>query len=668
MFDSAWDAGLDDQQLAAVTHGMDPLVVLAGAGTGKTRTLTSRVAALVDRGVAPERLLLLTFTRRAAEDMMARAASLCREPDAARRLWGGTFHSVAYRLVAEHAQALGLTDFSVLDPGDATTLMDLLREEHGLADTTTRTPRAATLVDIYSRAVNTGTGARDVITVDFPWCEPHTDAVLALLRAYVARKRARSMVDFDDLLLLWRALMQSPVLGEQLVARWDAVLLDEYQDVNQVQVDIVTALRPGGRGLTVVGDEGQAIYGFRGSRASHLAELVTAYPDARVVCLERNFRSHQPVLDLANVLRPPSAGHRLELRAAAGDRGPRPQLVECHDAAQEARLVVDAVLAAAVDGERLRDQAVLMRSSTHSDLLELELTARRVPFVKYGGLRFLEAAHVKDLLATLRVVTNPRDELAWFRLLRLHEGVGPATAGRLLPLLVDPGQHPDANSVVAHAPAAARSALATTLSAVSGARGAPPAVTVQSCLTALRPLLAARYPDAPARLGDLERLATAAAAAATVADFVADVTIDPPRSTSDTAGAPHLDEDYLTLSTIHAAKGLEWRRVHVIHAVDGALPSDMALRSEDGLAEEARLAYVAVTRARDTLTLYTPLRMPHHRRGRDDRHSYAPRSRFLDDAALATLDVVAAPRPAPAPAAMAAHASAPPPDLTALLS
>lgn len=649
MFDLRWDTGLDDNQLAAATAGRAPLVVMAGAGTGKTRTLTSRVAHLLQCGVAPERILLLTFTRRAAEDMLGRVAAVCGDGNAARRVWGGTFHAVAHRLVAEHAATLGLAQMSVLDPADVVDLIDLLRDEHGLTagDPKVRMPRAGTIADVYSRSVNTARAAREVVATDFPWCEPHVDAVLALLRAYLTRKRDRGLLDFDDLLLSWRALLDDAAVGERLRGRWDHVLVDEYQDVNQIQVDIVTLLRPDGDGLTVVGDDAQALYAFRGAGSGQLLDLLDSYPAARLVKLERNFRSPQPLLDLANVVRPDSSQARAQGQVtlvadrtdtAGALRRSRPALVRCHDAGDEARQVVESVLAAVEDGGRLRDHAVLMRTSHHSDLLEVELTARRVPYVKFGGLKFLEAAHVKDFLAAARAAVNPRDELAWFRLLRLHAGVGPARARAITDLLL--AQPGDVNAAVAAAPPVARVQLGETLEQVSGARlDTDPRRQAACCLGAVRPLVEARYRDAAVRVADLDRLAETAGRAADLGRFVAEVTLDPPVSSSDYAAPPHLDDDYLTLSTVHSAKGLEWPTVHVIHAVDGAFPSDMALSSPDGVAEEQRVFYVAVTRAQDRLRVYTPLRMPHHRRGRDDRHSYAPQSRFLSDDAVAVMDV-----------------------------
>ena len=533
MFDGRWDEGLDDDQLQAVTSGDDPLIILAGAGTGKTRTLTSRVAHLLERGVPPERILLLTFTRRAAEDMLGRATALCGDPSAGRRIWGGTFHAVAHRVISEYSGALGLSEVTVLDPGDVTDLMDLLRDAHGLAADAAgpRRPRAATLAAAYSRAVNTGRPVREVLKVDYPWCEPHTDAILALLREYAERKAARGLLDFDDLLLTFRALLADDAVGERLRCRWDYVLVDEYQDVNSVQVEIVQRLCPSGKGLTVVGDDAQAIYGFRGAGSGHLLHLADSLPQARVVRLQRNFRSRAPLLALANEIRPGDDRHRLTLRAARSEpehvRHHRPRLVRCHDVADEARQLADTVLEAVDDGGRLRDHAVLMRAGSHSDLLELELSARNVPYVKYGGLKFLEAAHVKDFLSTLRVILNRQDELAWFRLLRLHPGIGPARARSLIEI------GDDVNAMVAAAPSPARTDLARSLTMVEQARHnvasgstASPAV-IEPVVAALRPLLVARYSDAEARLADIERLSSAAAAAPDLAAFVADVTLDP---------------------------------------------------------------------------------------------------------------------------------------------
>ena len=520
MFDeSAVLDGLNEQQRRAATQQGGPLLVLAGAGTGKTRTLVARAAWLRgSQGVPASRILLLTFTRRAASDMLARAAAFFDgSSGGADRICGGTFHAIAHKIIRQHAESFSLPpQFTILDQGDATDLMDVLRPDHGLDGTGQRAPRAAACADIYGRCVNTGRPVSEVVTAGFPWCKPFTAQLAALFRAYTARKRARSLLDFDDLLLLWQAALADPVAGPVLRGMFDAVLVDEYQDVNAVQASIVRLLQPDGKQLTCVGDDAQAIYGFRGADPAHLRQLTADYPGLDIVRLDRNYRSRQGVLDLANVIRPSAPGLGLTL---TGDRGPgmSPLLVRCHDEATQAREICARVLEAHEDGAALRDQAALVRAAHHSDLLEIELSARKIPYVKFGGLRFTDTAHVKDFLAAARILVNPADELAWFRLLRLHEGIGPAHARRVLDAL-DPGGaagSPDGWAPAADAaPARSRRALTATLGRLADA-AQPEAATRQvtaaeqatAVLALLDPLIRARYPDATARISDLQRLA-----------------------------------------------------------------------------------------------------------------------------------------------------------------
>jgi DNA helicase II / ATP-dependent DNA helicase PcrA len=651
MFISMFDQGdildgLNEQQRRAATHEGGPLLVLAGAGTGKTRTLVARAAWLRDaQGLPPSRILLLTFTRRAASDMLARAG-MSSQDGSAERIYGGTFHAIAHKIIRRHAESFSLPpQFTILDQSDATDLLDVLRPDHGLAESGQRAPRAATCADIYTRCVNTGRPVSEVLAGSFPWCVPFASQLADLFRAYTARKRARHLVDFDDLLLLWQAALADQAAGPVLRGMFDAILVDEYQDVNAVQASIVRLLQPDGKHLTCVGDDAQAIYGFRGADPAHLRQLAADYPDLDIVRLHRNYRSRQGVLDLANLIRPSAPGLDLTL---AGDRGPGvpPLLVRCHDEATQAREICTRVLESVEDGAALRDQAVLVRAAHHSDILEIELSARKIPYVKFGGLRFTDTAHVRDFLAAARILANPADELAWFRLLRLHDGIGPGHARRVLAILgpdtagqdVPPDGWPRAAEAV---PARSRPALTATLGRLASAASDPdPGTAAQAAaiLAILDPLIRARYPDATARLADLRRLADAAAGQPSLHDALAELTLDPPLSGSDLAGPPRLDEDYLTISTIHAAKGLEWPIVHVPHLVDGALPSDMALGDPGGLAEEHRLFYVALTRARDHLYLYAPLRLHHHRRGRDDRHGFGQLTRFLHRDALAACD------------------------------
>jgi DNA helicase-2/ATP-dependent DNA helicase PcrA len=662
-------AGLNDEQRAAAEHAGGPLLILAGAGTGKTMTLVARARWLREQGVPASRILLLTFTRRAADDMLARACPP--GAPAAERIYGGTFHAIAHRIIRAHAESFALPpEFSVIDPADMTDVLDTLRAEHDLVGTKRRAPRASTCADIYTRCVNTSTPLEQVIAAGYPWCAEFAGRLGDLFRAYGAHKRAHGLVDFDDLLLLWRAALADAAAGPVLRGLFDAVLVDEYQDVNAVQADIVALLRPGGEGLTCVGDDAQAIYAFRGADPAHLRDLDGRFPGLTVVRLVRNYRSRAPILTLANAVRPQAAGLELALTAARGgsaagggaadergdgDTGERgtglvPVLVRCHDEAAQAREICARVLEAHEAGLRLADQAVLVRTSSHSDLLELELAARGIPYVKYGGLRFTEAAHVKDFIAAARVVANPADSLAWFRLLRLHEGIGPVLARRVTDglALTMPGPLDRWPAAAGLLPPRVRPAVSATVAGLIAAAGLErTGDRAAAILAALHDPVTARYPDAAARLDDLQRLADAAANRPSLHDALTDLALDPPSSGSDLAGRPRLDEDFLIMSTIHSAKGLEWPVVHVPQLVDGAVPSDMALSTPAGLAEEHRLFYVAVTRARDQLYLYAPLRLHVHRTGRDDRHGYGLLTRFLDARALACCEVEDAAPPAP---------------------
>jgi DNA helicase-2/ATP-dependent DNA helicase PcrA len=628
--------GLNDEQQAAVTHEAGPLLVLAGAGTGKTTTLCARVAWLITRGVPTERILLLTFTRRAAREMLARVQT--RIPASAHRtILGGTFHSTAHRLISVHAAALGLPPkFGVLDASDAADLIDLLREEQGLANGERRFPRKGTLLDIYSRCVNAQRPLSEILSDAFPWCEEHLDKLAGLFRSYGERKRLLAVLDLDDLLLYWHALARDPIVGPRMAGMFDQLLVDEYQDLNALQVEIVRKLRSQQRGLTVVGDDAQAIYGFRAASAEHILNFPAHFPDATMITLERNYRSTQPILDLANNVAAQATRAYPKRLWAVREGDTLPQLIYCLDQNQQATAVCDRLLAEHERGTALKQQAVLMRAGHHSDLLELELSRRRIPFIKYGGIRYLEAAHVKDFICLLRIADNPADQLSWFRILRLLEGVGPVTARKALDTL-DPANLDD----LAHLPSRWES-VAPLLQAPSRKAAAPIIGTLALCnheqhanavvdhlRDAIAPLIRAHYPDGPVRLRDLDQLAAAAAQASSLDSFLADIALDPPSSTADYAGPPQLDDDYLVLSTVHSAKGLEWDVVHVIAASDGNFPSDMALSTPEGLEEERRLFYVALTRSCRLLTIYVPLRYYHRPNARDDSHGYGKQSRFL---------------------------------------
>jgi DNA helicase-2/ATP-dependent DNA helicase PcrA len=637
---------LNERQYEAASFGDGPLRVIAGPGTGKTTTLTARVDILLERGVAPERILLLTFTRRSAREIVSRVRAR-RGADQGRRVSGGTFHSVAHHTLRRHHAALGLPEgFGVLDQGDAADLMDLVRGELRILSTERRLPKKATLGALYSRTVNTGARLADVMHETTPWCAERFDEVASLFTAFVARKRSLGLLDFDDLLLFWRVAAQDDALGEELGAAYDHILVDEFQDVNLLQLDVLVGLRRMNPRLTIVGDDAQAIYGFRGATARFLLDAERYFDGLTTITLDDNYRSSGAILGVANAIAANAPeGFSSVLREAVPVSGSsQPLLVHCADESDQSELVADRVLELYEQGIALQKQAVLFRAAHHSADLEIELARRRIPFVKYGGLSYLEAAHVKDLLAAFRLADNPRDEMAWFRLLQLMPGVGPAKARRAIDALRDT----DGTIPLSHGEIRERwSGVVEELSEEAGemSRGLadalcekefePVELHAERIRRAIVPLISSSYDDAVPRLEDLGALVLACNATTRLSDVAAEQTLEPPASTGDLAGPPMVDEDWLVLSTVHSAKGLEFDAVHVIHAADGNFPSDMSTGSPEGLEEERRLFYVAITRPRKNLAVYVPLRY-HHHRVRDD-HSWAQPSRFLSESVRSTL-------------------------------
>jgi DNA helicase-2/ATP-dependent DNA helicase PcrA len=621
---------------------------------------------LIDDGTPAERILLLTFTRRAAAEMLRRAGALIADRSAG-QVWGGTFHGTANRLLRRYGAAVGLSDgFTVIDQTDTATLFGLLRTESGLGITGRRFPKKETIAAVYSRTVNTREPLDEVVERWFSWAAEHRDELGDLFRSYTVRKRETNVVDYDDLLLYWAALLESPV-ADTVRGLFDQVLVDEYQDTNRAQAQILTGL--GNRNVTVVGDDAQSIYSFRGSSVENIIAFCDDFPGTTVVKLEQNYRSTPQILDAANAVISVSTEVFPKQLWSSRPIGPQPALVTCLDEAVQADVVCDRVLELREQGVALRDQAVLFRTGHHSAGLEIELSRRNIPFVKFGGLRFLEAAHVKDLLSLLRILDNPRDELAWDRVLQSIPGVGPATAGSIVEHLSE-AAGPGGDRVTAFVDgavpvpaegAAAAEVLRFALGECLARDGAEPAPAVQiERLTEFCELVFERnYDDAAARLADLAQLAALATEYPSRSRFITELTLDPPVSTSELAGPPHLDDDYLVLSTIHSAKGGEWDAVFVIHAADGNIPSDMALTDEGGLEEERRLFYVALTRARDYLTVTVPQRFYHHRFSGSADHSYAQPSRFLQPAAGSFVTMAAGDAPLEEEAAALAAGSDP---------
>jgi DNA helicase-2/ATP-dependent DNA helicase PcrA len=636
---------LNAEQRRAVVHGVagrganiaGPLLIIAGAGTGKTNTLAHRVAHLIVHGADPARILLLTFSRRAAAEMQRRVARILAAvlgvPAASNPIaWSGTFHAVAARLLRSHARAIGLDpSFTLHDRGDSADLMNLVRYELGLAEKKQRFPLKATCLAIYSRAVNAGEALDVVLRRQFPWCVDWQDELRRLFDAYVAAKQKQQVLDYDDLLLYWAELMQVGELAGALGARFDHVMVDEYQDTNALQARILRSLKPDGAGVTVVGDDAQAIYGFRAATVRNILDFPGQFePAAEIVRLEQNYRSTQPILDACNaVIRLASDQFTKTLRSARS-AGEKPCLVSVLDDAGQVGFVVESVLANREAGMALKQQAVLFRTSHHSAMLEIELSRRNIPFVKFGGLKFVEAAHIKDMLAVLRWAENPLDRVTGFRVVQLLDGVGPVTAAKILDQMA--GEAPMQRLAALSPPANTDGSWSelVALMQLLAAGGVDWPVELDIVRRWYQPLLEQRFADAAVRAGDLAQLQQIAACYPGRGKFLTDLALDPPSATSDEAGVPLRDEDYLILSTIHSAKGLEWRAVSVLNVVDGCIPSDMATGSTQEIDEELRLLYVAMTRAKDRLALILPQRFYTHQQSRTgDRHVYAARTRFI---------------------------------------
>jgi DNA helicase-2/ATP-dependent DNA helicase PcrA len=472
-----------------------------------------------------------------------------------------------------------------------------------------------------------------VLKREYPWCV-HAEAGLKLIfNDYSKRKTERQVLDFDDLLLFWNYALEQPALADVVGARFEHILVDEYQDTNVIQAEILQRLRQRNRNITVVGDDAQSIYSFRAATIRNILDFPNQFPGTTVVTLEENYRSVQPILDVGNaVMKPARFRYTKNLWSGRKSRQ-KPVLFVCRDEDEQTMFVCDRVLEHLEQGIKLQEQAVLFRAGHHSDQLEIELTRRDIPFRKYGGLKFLEAAHVKDLMAFLRVLENPRDEVSWFRVLEMLDGVGPKAVERFTAQLearrFDLAQLKDITM-----PPASRDQfqeLAGVLESLSGAKPLPVAVQVERVRAFYGEFVPRLYDNPQPRLRDLEQLEVVARRYRSRQNFLSDLTLDPPNSTADIAGVPHKDEDWLVLSTMHSAKGCEWKVVYIIHAADGMIPSDMATEDDEGIEEERRLFYVAVTRARDWLYVVYPLRYYYRRRPMGDSHGYAQLTRFLPE-------------------------------------
>lgn len=627
-------AELNPQQAAAATHGDGPLLIIAGAGTGKTRTLVYRVAHLIEKGVRPDRILLLTFTRRAAQEMLSRAERLVGATS--RKVHGGTFHATAHRLLRRFGANAGLAkDFTIMDQGDAADLMQLSRSQLGYAQKSRRFPKKETLQYVYSRHINTGISIEDIVRDEYPQFTDYLEDFSKIFSDYTSRKQERNLVDYDDLLLFWALMLEaSSEFADRIAGLYDHVLVDEYQDTNVLQARILRGMCRRHGNITVVGDDAQSIYSFRGANFRNILEFPQQFEGATVVTLEQNYRSTSPILEVTNTMISRATERFTKNLWTERTGGEPPWLVAVQDEQQQTQFVVDRILELHEEGIPLREIAVLFRAGYMSADLEIELTNRKIPFEKWGGLKFLEAAHVKDVLAFLRILENPRDEVSWYRILLLLPGIGDATARSAIDAMAGAAWQSAAFGRYVPPPRAraAHSALVALLEELRSGKPADEAI-VAAEIARVRMLydniLRERYDKAEPRLSDLDQLQQIAAGYPDRATFLSALALEPPQATQDLAGAAgNEDDDCLILSTAHSAKGKEWDAVFIIWAVDGWFPSARSLGTPEETEEERRLMYVAMTRARNHLSITYPLNAYSTRRGSD--YSIDQLSRFID--------------------------------------
>ncbi len=621
---------LNSAQLEAVRTLFGPVLVIAGAGSGKTRTLVYRVARLVEEGVPPENILLLTFTRKAAREMLRRAALLLNER--CEQVSGGTFHSLANLMLREFGHLLGYKrNFVILDRGDAEDAINLLRTGLGLVEKGRRFPKKETIANIFSKAVNLRRSLEEIVLEEYPHFIDDLEDLARLFENYVRYKIEHQLMDYDDLLVNWyRVLKDFPEVRRVVAQRFQFIMVDEYQDTNALQAEIVRLMAEGHRNVMVVGDDSQSIYAFRGANFRNILEFPKLFPGTKIIKLEENYRSTQPILDLANAVIERAKEKYTKCLYTKREGGKKPLLFKARDDADQSRFVAERILELREEGVPLNEIAVLFRSAYHSFDLELELAKRNIPFVKHGGLKLIETAHIKDIIAHLRLLINPYDMLSWNRVLLLVEGIGPKTSRRIMDFIK---ASPDPLSALGEFPTkpSFEKGLKRLIKLLKTLRAdLPPEERVTLLNEYYEPILTkVYYDDYPKRAKDLEQLQAIAHKYSSLEDFLSDLALEPPEASVAEIEALDSDEEKLILSTVHSAKGLEWHTVFVIYLAEGRFPSSYAVGRDDDLEEERRLFYVAVTRARENLFLTYPATYYAPGEGR----IFSKPSRFLQEVA-----------------------------------
>jgi len=618
-FKVKYEQELNPAQFEAVKHLNGPALVIAGAGTGKTRTLTYRVARLVELGIDPEAILLLTFTRRAASEMLRRASVLLHDTKA-EQVSGGTFHSFANLILRKYANLVGYnSDFTILDQGDSEDVINLLRTQMGFANARKRFPRKSTLAAMISLSLNRMTSLEEVIEEDYPHFIEETEDISRLAMQYQEYKRKANAMDYDDLLInIGLLLERNKEVRKSLAKKYKHIMVDEYQDVNRLQANVIKLLSgddSSRANVMVVGDDAQSIYRFRGADVENIFDFPNDYPGAKIIKLEENYRSTQPILTLTNHIIS-LATHRYEKTLYSRNGGVElPQIVCAENEHQQSVYVVEKILEYREQGVDLKDIAVLFRSGYMSFDLELELQRANIPFQKFGGMKFIETAHIKDLTAMLRVVHNPKDVVSWYRLLLLHDGVGPKTAERIVQDIMEdrvslrkfrdstsdgtpmPFEFTKYPSNIVDLFGALRDAARDTMS---------PPEKVDHLIHYYKPILRKKYDDYQKREKDIETFELITERYRSLNSLLSDLSLEPPTESMVGMEAGKKDDEMLTLSTIHSAKGLEWNSVIITNCLDGRFPTISSANDPDALEEERRLMYVASTRAKEHLIITYP--------------------------------------------------------------
>ena len=601
---------LNPAQYDAVSSVEGSYLIIAGAGTGKTRTLVYRVARLVESGYDPKSILLLTFTRKAANEMMSRAALLL--DDRCSKIRGGTFHSFANLTLRKYAKAAGLeSSFTILDQSDSADIINLIRSQAGFISKEKRFPNKQTLTKVFSLSVNTERKIEEIIEEDYPHFLDQIDKILGIYKVFTNYKHKNNLLDYDDLLIYLRKFLQdfSPS-AKSFLSSIKFVMVDEYQDTNKLQADIVKALTKVNKNVMVVGDDSQSIYSFRGADFKNIMEFPNIFDNVKVIKLEENFRSVQPILDFTNFIIDGSTEKYSKQLYTHKSGGVLPVIVAATNENLQSRFIVEKILELREEGVPLNDIAVLFRSSFFSFDLEIELNKANIPFQKFGGMKFIETAHIKDVLAFLRIAANPKDVVSWYRVLLLHEGVGPKTAQKILDELATAKltikANPEAQASFRYNDRIA--ALFQVLYKLHTQKSLPSEKT-QLVFDYYYHLFKAKYDDYNKRKKDLDIFHNITENYKSLDSFLADMAIEPIIDSVIDIGEEDKEDEFVTLSTIHSAKGLEWHSVFIIHAVDGYFPSSRSADKTETLEEERRLMYVASTRAKQNLFVTYPMNM-----------------------------------------------------------